>query len=138
MDIGESIRVAIDSLMANKLRTALTMLGMIIGVGAVITLMSIGQDAQAAVAAQFNRLGANLVFVDPGTTSQNGVRQAAGSVDTLTAADATALADPNNCPSCALVAPELHFPFPLQFIHVSQQTVGHVTGVTPEYSQVHN
>ena len=138
MDIGESIRVAVDSLMANKLRTALTMLGMIIGVGAVITLMSIGQGAQAAVAAQFNRLGTNLVFVDPGTTSQNGVRQAAGSVDTLTASDAAALADPNNCSSCALVAPELHFPFPLQFIHQSQQTVGHVTGVTPEYSQVHN
>jgi putative ABC transport system permease protein len=138
MGLGESIRVALDSLRANKLRSALTMLGMIIGVGAVITLMSIGQGAQASVAAQFKRLGTNLVFVDPGTTRSGGVILAAGSTDTLTSADATAIANPDNCSACALVAPELHIPFPLQFIYHGQQAVGTVMGTTPEYSQVHN
>src|SRR5487761_1272499 len=107
MSISESLRVAIRSLTANKLRTALTMLGMMIGVGAVITLMSIGQGAQAAVAAQFNGLGTNLVFVAPGTTSSGGVKQQAGQTNTLTSADATAIADPNNVPAALEVSPEL-------------------------------
>ncbi|MGI8554684.1 MAG: ABC transporter permease [Dehalococcoidia bacterium] len=136
MDIGESMRVALSSLMANKLRSSLTMLGMMIGVGAVITLMSIGQGAQAAVAAQFSGLGANLVFVDPGQTSQGGVRQQAGSVATLTYADAQALADPNDVPSAALVSPELSLGG--QVIYQRQNTRARIYGVVPEYGDVHN
>src|SRR6266516_5020984 len=98
MDFSQAVRVALGSLMANKLRSILTMLGMVIGVGAVITLMSIGQGAQAAVAAQFNSLGTNLVFVDPGTTSSGGVRAQAGSVNTLTYDDAQALSDDTQVP----------------------------------------
>src|SRR5487761_302406 len=138
MSISQALRVALSSLLANKLRSALTMLGMMVGVGAVITLMSIGQGAQAAVAAQFNSLGTNLVFVDPGTTNSSGVKQQAGSVDTLTLDDANAIADPNNVPSAELVSPELHIPFPLQLIYQSQNTVAPLTGVAPDYSPLHN
>jgi putative ABC transport system permease protein len=136
MDLGQSLRVAFGSLMANKLRSSLTMLGMVIGVGAVITLMSIGQGAQAAVQAQFNSLGTNLVFVDPGTTSSGGVKAQAGSVQTLTYDDAKALADPAVVPSSTAVAPEAST-FG-QLVYQSQNTIGRIKGVTPEYSELHN
>jgi putative ABC transport system permease protein len=136
MDVGQAIRVAFSSLMANKLRSSLTMLGMVIGVGAVITLMSIGQGAQAAVQEQFNSLGTNLVFVDPGTTNSGGVRAQAGSVQTLTYDDAKAISDETQVPDASLVAPETST-FG-QIVYQAQNTVGRVKGVTPEYSELHN
>src|SRR6266516_1405639 len=132
MDFSQAVRVALGSLMANKLRSILTMLGMVIGVGAVITLMSIGQGAQAAVQQQFNSLGTNLVFIDPGTTNSGGVRTQAGSVQTLTYDDAKALGESDNVPSAALIAPELST-FG-QIIYQSQNTIGRVKGVTPDFS----
>ena len=66
MDPLESIRVALEALAANKLRSGLTMLGIVIGVGAVIALMSIGSGAQAAIAANIKSLGANLITITPG------------------------------------------------------------------------
>jgi putative ABC transport system permease protein len=136
MGLSQALRVALSSLLSNKLRSALTVLGMAIGVGAVITLMSIGQGAQAAVQAQFNSLGTNLVFVTPGTTSSGGIRVQAGSVNTLTYDDAKALADPNNVPDATLVSPELTTGG--QLVFQSQNTFGRVYGVTAEYAQVHN
>ncbi len=136
MGLSQAFRVAVASLLSNKLRSALTVLGMGIGVGAVITLMSIGQGAQAAVQAQFNSLGTNLVFVQPGTTSSGGVRQQAGSVNTLTYQDAQALADPNSVPDTTLVSPELTSGG--QLIFQSQNTFGRVYGVTAAYQQAHN
>jgi putative ABC transport system permease protein len=136
MSLGQALKVALSSLFANKLRSSLTMLGMEIGVGAVITLMSIGQGAQAAVQAQFNSLGTNLVFVDPGTTSSGGVRVQAGSVNTLTYDDAKAIGDPANVPSAALTAPEVSVGGRL--IYQSQNTFGRIKGVTVEYSDLHN
>lgn len=88
MNIIESIRIALRSLSANRLRSFLTMLGVIIGVAAVIALLSIGRGAQAAITAQIQSLGTNLLFVQPGSISQGGVRTAAGSAATLTLDDA--------------------------------------------------
>src|SRR5712692_1967631 len=136
MGVGQSLKVALSSLLANKLRSSLTMLGMVIGVGAVITLMSIGQGAQAAVQEQFNSLGTNLVFVDPGTTNSGGVRTQAGSVQTLTFDDAKAIQDPDTVPSALSTAPELST-FG-QIIYQSQNTIGRIKGVTPDFSDLHN
>jgi putative ABC transport system permease protein len=136
MGIGQALRVALAALLANKLRSALTIVGMAIGVGAVITLMSIGQGAQAAVQEQFNSLGTNLVFVQPGTTNSGGVRAQAGSVQTLTYDDAQAVADPNNVPDATLVSPEITTG--AQLVYQSQNTFGRVYGVTSAYSEVHN
>jgi putative ABC transport system permease protein len=136
MDLNQAVRVALSALFANKLRSSLTMLGMVIGVGAVITLMSIGQGAQAAVQQQFNSLGTNLVFVDPGTTNSGGVRAQAGSVNTLTYDDANALSNPDDVPSASLVAPE-QSTFG-RLIYQSQNTVGRIKGVTIDYSEMHN
>ena len=66
MRITEAIRLALRALAANKLRSALTMLGIIIGVGAVITLLSVGQGVQALVTQQLQSVGTNLLFVVPG------------------------------------------------------------------------
>jgi len=136
LDIGQAVKVAFSSLTANKLRTGLTMLGMVIGVGAVITLMSIGQGAQAAVQAQFNSLGTNLIFVDPGTTNSGGVRAQAGSVQTLTYDDAKAMVDPDAVPDETGVAPETST-FG-QLIYQANNTVGRIKGITDTYADLHN
>src|SRR6266508_1064837 len=88
MSIFESVRVALGALGANKLRTVLTMLGMIIGVCAVISLMSIGQGAQAQATSQIRGMGTNLIFIRPGSTQSSGVRSAQWSAVSLTADDA--------------------------------------------------
>src|SRR5207253_11192502 len=88
-----AVRVALRALGANKLRTTLTMLGIIIGVSAVIALMSIGRGAQAQVSAQIQSLGTNLLFVRPGALKdQGGVRSNQTQVATLTIEDSDAIA----------------------------------------------
>ncbi len=105
MNLFESMRVALRSLGANKLRSTLTMLGIIIGVGAVIALLSIGQGAGAAITEQIQGIGSNLIFVFPGQASASGIRAAMGSAASLTLADANALAERACCPDIASVAP---------------------------------
>ena len=75
-DLMENLRVALDGLTANKLRSGLTMLGVIIGVGAVIALMSIGEGAQASITEQISDIGSNLIFVMPGGSGGGGVGEA--------------------------------------------------------------
>jgi len=136
MDVGQALKVAFSSLMASKLRSALTMLGMVIGVGAVITLMSIGNGAQKAVQDQFNSLGTNLIFVEPGTTNSGGVKTQAGSVQTLTYDDSVALQDTTQVPDVDAVSPEaLTF---AQIVYQSQNTVGRVKGINSDYAELHN
>src|SRR5918997_67832 len=103
--IGESFKIALRALYANKLRTSLTMLGILIGVGAVIALLAIGQGAQAAVEKNFAFLGTNVIYVRPGFQMIGGVRTAAGSAPTLTYDDAVAIGEPGAAPAVAAVAP---------------------------------
>src|ERR1051326_7102104 len=110
MDPVETIRTALEALWANKLRSVLTMLGIVIGVGSVIALMSIRRGAQAAIAKNIKSLGANLITITPGAQSQGGVSLGNGSAPTLTADDANAIADPNNVPAVAEVSPALNLP----------------------------
>ena len=86
------LRVALKALRVNKLRTALTMLGMIIGVAAVIAMISIGAGAQERVREQLRNLGSNLILVLPGSTTASGVRLGMGAAQTLTEEDARAIA----------------------------------------------
>jgi putative ABC transport system permease protein len=136
MNLKESIRIALTSLSANKLRASLTMLGIIIGVAAVIALMGIGRGAQAAIDSQINSMGSNLLFVSPGSTNQGGVRTAQGSAETLTYEDALALADPQNTPSVAAVAPEMDSFGQVVFQGNNVNT--RILGVTPDYQSVRN
>src|SRR5947209_3543518 len=138
MDVLETVRTALESLSANKLRSGLTMLGIVIGVGAVIALMSIGSGAQAAIAANIKSLGANLITITPGAVSQGGVSQGNGSAATLTINDATAIADPSQAPDLAAVSPELNLGANAQIVYQGQNVSTKVNGVTPAYADVHD
>jgi len=91
MSLLMTLRIALKALNRNKLRTVLTMLGMIIGVSAVITMVALGRGAQATIEEQVKSAGTNLINVNAGNFSQGGVRQGQGMSTTLTAADADAL-----------------------------------------------
>jgi putative ABC transport system permease protein len=86
------LRIALKALRVNKLRTSLTMLGMIIGVAAVIAMLAIGGGAQERVREQLANLGSNLMLIIPGSTTASGVRLGAGAAQTLTEDDAQAIA----------------------------------------------
>jgi putative ABC transport system permease protein len=132
MNITQSIRIALRSIGANKMRAGLTMLGIVIGVMAVIAMLSIGQGMQNTVTAQINSIGTNLLFIRPGNTQSGGVRQQE-STATLTREDATALL---NVANVVAVAPEIDgFG---QVAYLGNNTVGRIIGVTPEYQDALN
>ena len=91
MSIIMTVRIALKALNRNKMRTILTMLGMIIGVGAVITMVALGRGAQATIEEQVKSAGTNLINVNAGNFSQGGVRQGQGMSNTLMPADADAI-----------------------------------------------
>ncbi len=133
MNILESMRIALRSLGANKMRSGLTMLGIIIGVMAVIAMLSIGRGAQAAITNQINSIGTNLLFVRPGALQQGGVRTAEGSAATLTMEDGQALV---GLPDVVAVAPEVDS-FG-QVAYLGNNAVGRILGVTPDYPNALN
>ena len=133
MNILESIRIALRSLSANKMRSSLTMLGIIIGVMSVIAMLSIGEGAQAAITAQIDSIGTNLLFIRPGSTQQGGVASAEGSAPTLTLEDAQAL---QGLPDIVGVSPESDS-FG-QVVYLGNNAVGRIIGVTPDYMNVMN
>ena len=110
MSVYESIRIALQGLAANKLRSSLTMLGIVIGVGAVIALMALGKGAQAAITEEIQSIGSNLVTVMPGRLEgQHGPGGGtSNAIASLTLADAEAIADPGNVSGVVAVAPEFN------------------------------
>ena len=137
MNMLEALRIAWGSLRANKLRSILTMLGIIIGVGAVVALMGVGQGAQDSITGQITSNGTNLLTILPGQINEGGFRQAAGSAQTLTLEDANALADPGNCDFCAVVAPE-YARGTVSVVYNAENTTTRAVGVTPEYEAARN
>ena len=105
MKIFATLRIALRALRRNKLRTFLTMLGMVIGVGAVIAMVSVGNGAKAQVEAQIASLGQNVVLIFSGSTSRGGVRTGWGSAGTLTIEDAEAIR--KEIPQVAAASPEV-------------------------------
>ena len=136
--IGESMRIALTSLAANKMRAILTMLGIIIGVGAVITLLAAGEGVQALVRSEIQSIGSNLVFVVPSAQGSAMSRPMVSSLSgsSLTYGDAVAIGDPFNVPDVVGVAPELSRSG--QIIYGNKNTSASVSGVTPDYAPVRN
>lgn len=124
------VRIVLDALVANKLRT---LLGIVIGVGAVIALMAVGRGAQAYVTEQIQSLGTNLLFVRRGTTNQQGVRTGAGNAPTLALDDAEAI---TSLEQVVAVAPELQTG--AQVIADGQNWSSKILGVTKTYASVRN
>jgi putative ABC transport system permease protein len=130
--IRMTIRAAVRALRRNKLRSVLTMLGIIIGVAAVITMVSIGQGADAAVQQQILSLGNNMLIVIPGATTASGVRSGWGGVSTLTTSDAVAIKK-----ECPAVADTTYFKRQVvQVIYGDQNWSTAAQGAIPSYQKV--
>jgi putative ABC transport system permease protein len=124
-----AICIAHCALRRNTLRSALTMLGVIIGVAAVIAMLAIGQGAQAAIRAQVASLGSNTLVIQPGSMTQSGMRYGWGSRSTLRAADVQAML--NECPAIAYATPLLRGGF--QVVYTNQNWPTTVQGTGIEY-----
>jgi len=135
MDFFELVQSAFEALLLNKMRTALAMLGIVIGIGSVITLVSLGQASSQSIQTQIQSLGSNLLTISPGAQRTGAVQGAAGSNTTLTYEDANAISSANFA-SINLVSPEVS--------RRAQVTAGRnntniqVIGSTPNYALVHS
>ena len=129
MTIWQAFLEALESLSGNKLRSGLTVLGIVIGVAAVIAMLAVGKGAQESITSSINSIGTNLLVVFPGGKEQDRFRP-------LTMRDADALRDQLAAPSIEAVAPTLEIGGEVTF--GGQQTSSPLIGVTPAYFQVRN
>jgi putative ABC transport system permease protein len=131
MNLWQAFIEAVESLSSNKLRSGLTILGIVIGVGAVIAMLAVGQGAQNTITGSISGIGTNLLFVFPGNFAEE-VRNP----KPLTLRDAEAVNDPFAAPSVVAVAPLIQGDVMVSF--GGEQTNTQVAGVTPIYQQVRN
>lgn len=131
MNLWLTIRVALRALAANRLRSSLTMLGIIIGVGAVITMIAVGTGAQARVEDQINSLGSNLIIIMSGSVTSGGARMGSGSGFTISEDDAQVMM--RELPE-VIVAPALRGG--VQIVAGNNNWSTGMFGVTPEYTEV--
>ena len=127
-----SLRIALRALMVNKMRSALTMLGIIIGVGAVIAMVAVGSGAKRRIADQIASMGSNLLIVLSGSSTSGGLRFGSGTVPTLTADDAKAIL--NEIPGVKYVAPTLGGGAQVVFGNQNWSTI--INGTTPEVLEI--
>jgi putative ABC transport system permease protein len=132
VNILAGARIAVRALRVNKLRSALTMLGIVIGVGAVITMVAVGAGAQARVAEQIASLGSNMIVILSGTVTSGGVRLGSGSQLTITEEDAWAIQ--REIPLVEAAAPSMRGTGQVVYGNLNWGTV--LQGVTPEYFTV--
>ncbi|HZO06495.1 MAG TPA: ABC transporter permease [Solirubrobacterales bacterium] len=133
MNLLVIFRVAFRALARNKMRSALTMLGIIIGVAAVIAMVSVGQGAQASIQEQISSMGTNMLFVFPGSMNQGGVRGGTGTTtNTLTVEDIEAIR--RECPSVAMASPIVRAG--AQIVFGNQNWNTSVQGVNEEFPQI--
>jgi putative ABC transport system permease protein len=129
-----TLHAALRALRRNKLRSVLTMLGIIIGVAAVIAMVSVGQGANLAVQQQIESLGTNLLMIVPGASTASGVRSGWGGVSTLTLQDAETIK--RECPSVGVVT---YFRRQgAQVVYGNKNWATTAQGTTPEFTQVRN
>jgi putative ABC transport system permease protein len=132
MKLLSSLKVALRALQINKMRSFLTMLGIIIGVGAVIIMVAIGSGASEMIAQQIASMGSNLLIVIPGATTAGGARMGFGSVSTLTSDDAKAIKD--ECSAVKAVAPI--WGGVTQVVYGNQNWNTGVNGTTPDFFEI--
>ncbi|MBI2400475.1 MAG: ABC transporter permease [Deltaproteobacteria bacterium] len=126
------LRTAFRGIIANKMRTSLTMLGIIIGVGAIIAMLSLGEGAKQQVMESMSRFGTNVLRVRPGAARMGHVRT--GRVETLTIGDAEALV--KEVPGIKLLSPVVASSTQVKYSNRNASTL--ITGTTPEYIEINN
>lgn len=129
MKIGQTFLEAVESLLSNKIRSGLTMLGIIIGVAAVIAMLGIGTGAENTIVGEIEGIGTNMLFVRTSTEDVTNPQP-------LTIGDADALSDPKAAPSIAAAAPVVQGSAEVTFS--GESVTASLVGVTPEYFQVQN
>jgi putative ABC transport system permease protein len=136
MDYQELFLESLNTLGLNKVRTGLAMLGVVIGIGSVIALISLGQASQKAIETQIKSLGSNLLTISPGAQMTGGIRGAFGGMTTLTNEDAEAITDSPQVTTVESISPE--YSERAQVVAGRNNTNTQVIGVTPEYVRVRN
>jgi len=134
MELMAVVRIALRALARNKMRSILTMLGIIIGVGAVIAMVGLGQGAQQQVQAQIAAMGSNLLFVGSGTVNRGGLRTGWGSTKTLVYQDMTSIL--RECPAVVAAAPGAGSSAQVVFGNDNWST--RLTGTEPQYFDIRN
>jgi len=132
MNTIATIKIAVNALSINKMRSGLTMLGIIIGVAAVIAMLSVGSGARTQISKEISSLGSNLLMVWPGTATSGGLRVGFGTMPTLTSDDARAMAQ--EAPDVAFVAPVLNGT--AQVVYGNQNWSTIITGTTPDFFEL--
>lgn len=125
----EILSIAFDALLRNKMRSLLTMLGVIIGVGAVIAMVAVGQGAQASVDAQISSLGSNVLLVFPSASTRSGVTAGFGTGTTLTEEDGEAIRE--QCPAVAYLSPQIRMGSQVVYGNLNWGTS--IQGGSPDY-----
>ncbi|MDQ7834875.1 MAG: ABC transporter permease [Humidesulfovibrio sp.] len=129
MDLLLPLKIALRALRVNKMRSFLTMLGIMIGIGAVIVMVAVGTGASRQIAGQIATMGSNLILVLPGSTTSGGISAGGGSAPTLTYDDVKAIR--NECPAVALAAPTVRGTAQVVFGNMNWSTM--IQGVTPDF-----
>jgi putative ABC transport system permease protein len=129
MKLLASMRIALRALRVNRMRSALTMLGIIIGVAAVIAMVAVGSGATARIEAQIQSIGSNIIMILPGSLTTGGMRLGSGASVTLTEDDAKAIA--TECPAVSAVAPVVRSG--AQIVYGNNNWATSIQGTTPAY-----
>lgn len=134
MNLGALLQIALRALARNKLRSTLTMLGITIGIGAVICMVGIGQGADQTMQKQIASLGSNMIFVSAGSMNVGGLRIGNGATKTLVQADIIAIA--KECPAVVAAAPGTQTTG--QIVYGGDNWGTRITGTTPDYFEIRN
>lgn len=132
MSIANLFKIALRAIAANKLRSFLTMLGIIIGVASVITMLAIGQGSKKSIQKQISEMGSNMIMIMPGQDMRGGVRRDADEMETLKLADYDALKD--QCQYISAVSPVVNSSG--QFINGNNNTPSTIYGVNRDYLDI--
>ncbi len=134
IDIFSTVKISLRALRSNKLRSFLTSLGIIIGVGSVIVMLAIGHGAKTRIADQISSMGSNIMIIRPGSSIRGGISMGSGSIPTLKLEDARQIKI--NIPAVKDVAPI--FSEGAQVVYQNQNTLTSIQGSTPSYFNVNN
>lgn len=128
MDFLQTLKIALRALRTNKMRSFLTMLGIIIGIAAVIAMMAVGSGASYVISQQIASIGSNIILVIPGSTTSGGMRSGSGGAQTLTSDDVKAIM--SECPSVEMAAPTIRTSGLVVYGNLNWSTI--IMGTTPE------
>ena len=132
MDFIQTLKIALRALRTNKMRSFLTMLGIIIGIAAVIAMMAVGSGASYVISQQIASIGSNIILVIPGSTTSGGMRSGSGGAQTLTSDDVKAIM--TDCPSVEMAAPTVRTSGLVVYGNMNWSTI--IMGSTPELFEI--